>query len=123
MRAASMHHVTLMVHRQGMAYPVQQAYLAVAAELIGGTLILLGLFSRLWGLVLAGVMSVAFWLTSWPLLAGGDPWTVLFSLPIADFNRLFCQAGLFVLAIGVFLTGPGAASIDRAIFRREDAAS
>lgn len=105
-----------------MPYPIYQAYLAVAAELIGGALILLGLFSRLWGLALAGVMGAAFWLTSWPLLATGDPITALFNLPLGDFNRLFCQAGLFVLAFGVFLTGPGAVSIDRAIFRGEEAA-
>lgn len=112
-----MHNVTLLVHGQGMAYPVYQAYLAVAAELVGGALILLGLFSRLWGLALAGVLAVAFWLTSWPILVAGDPGSVLFSLSIEQFNRLFCQSGLFVLAFGVFLTGPGAVSIDRAIFR------
>ena len=118
LKAASLHHVTLMVHRHGMAYPVYQAYLATAVELLGGALILVGLFSRLWGLGLAGVMAVAFWFTSWPLLAAGNPFGTLFNLPIADFNRMFCQAALFVLAFGVFLTGPGAVSLDRAIFRR-----
>lgn len=121
LKAASLHHVTLMVHRHGMAYPVYQAYLATAVELLGGSLILLGLFSRLWGLGLAGVMAVAFWFTSWPLLAAGNPIGTLFSLPIPDFNRMFCQAALFVLAFGVFLTGPGALSLDRAIFRRAPA--
>lgn len=115
-----MHHVTLMVHRHGLAYPVYHAYAAVIAELVGGALILIGLFSRLWGIALAGVMVVAFWFTTWPVLAAGGGPGVLFTLSIPDFNRLFCQAGLFVLAFGVFLTGPGALSLDRVIFRPAD---
>jgi hypothetical protein len=33
-------------------------------------------------------------------------------------NLVFAQLGLFVLALGLFLIGPGAMSLDRAIFRR-----
>lgn len=111
--ARSLHRITLMVHAQGWSEPVYQAYAAVFVELVGGALLLLGLFSRLWGLGLAVTMAVAFLLTSWPTLQN----TSLFALSVADFNKLYCQTGLFVLAFGVMLTGAGALSLDRMIFR------
>lgn len=111
--ARSLHRITLMVHSQGWPEPVYQAYAAVFVELVGGALLFLGLFSRLWALGLAVTMAVAFLLTSWPTLQS----TSLFGLTIDEFNKLYCQAGLFVLAFGVMLTGAGALSLDRMIFR------
>jgi len=111
--AGALHRITLMVHAQGWPAPVAQAWMATAVELLGGALLVIGLFSRFWGLGLAITMGVAFWLTSWPLLQE----TSLFALPIPDYNRLFAQAGLFVLAFGVAMTGPGAVSLDRLLFR------
>jgi len=111
--AMALHRVTLMVHAEGWPLPVVQGWAAMTVELLGGALLLIGLFSRLWGLGLAVTMGVAFYLTSWPLLQD----TSLFALAIPDYNRLFAQAGLFALAFGVLLTGPGAVSLDRLLFR------
>jgi uncharacterized membrane protein YphA (DoxX/SURF4 family) len=83
------------------------------AEALGGALILVGLFSRVWGLGLAVTMGFAFWLTS--VAAVGE--YGFFSLPIPEFNRAFAQLGLFVLAVSVLLTGAGGMSLDRALFR------
>lgn len=117
----SLHAITLMCQRHGMAYPVYHAYAATAAELVGGVLILVGLFSRLWGLALAGTMVVAFWFTSAPIFAAKGSPMVLFDVAantFADFNRIHVQLALFVLAFGIFLVGAGAVSLDRMIFRR-----
>lgn len=117
----SLHAITLMVQRHGWAYPVYNAYAATAAELLGGALILVGLFARLWGLALAGTMAVAFWFTTAPMFAANGSPMVLFDIathPFADFNRMHVQGALFVLAFGVFLVGAGAVSLDRMIFRR-----
>jgi len=90
------------------------ARLAAFTELVGGGLLFVGLFSRFWGLGLAIAMGVAFYLTSWNLLLDSH----LLNLKVPDFNRMFTQTGLFLLAFGVFLTGAGPISLDRALFRK-----
>lgn len=70
-------------------------------ELVGGLLILLGLFTRPVAFVLAGEMAVAYWMfhaprNPYPVLNGGDA------------SILYC----FVFLLLVF-TGPGALSLDR----------
>ena len=115
-RAAGMHHVTLMLERNNFPQPLWMARLAAFTELLGGAMLLIGLFSRLWGLGLAIAMGTAFYLVS--MKTNGifrmDPRE--FALNIEHFNTAYCQAGLFVLAFGVFLTGAGPLSIDRILF-------
>lgn len=119
--ARKLHHVTLMLDAKGLPAPNWLALLAAWTELIGGGLILVGLFSRVWGLGLAITMCTAFYVTSLPALLGvGNLFTGLFNLPMDAFNGMFTQLGLFVLAFGVFLTGAGPISLDRALFRKGD---
>ena len=71
-------------------------------ELVGGVLILLGLFTRPVAFLLSGEMAVAYWLfhaprSPYPVLNGGDA------------AILYC----FVFLLFVF-TGPGAYSLDGA---------
>ncbi len=113
-RAKPLHGVTLMLDKAGWPAPVWMARLAAFTELVGGGLLFVGLFSRVWGLGLAIAMSVAFYLTSWNVLLDSH----LFSLDLPAFNQMFTQTGLFVLAFGVFLTGAGPISLDRALFRK-----
>lgn len=113
------HRVTLMLDAKGLPAPNWLALLAACTELVGGGLILVGLFSRVWGLGLAITMGTAFYVTSLPaLLAAGNLFTGLFNLPMDAFTGMFAQLGLFVLAFGVFLTGAGPISLDRALFRK-----
>ncbi len=115
-RAASMHNITLLVDSAGWPYPVWMARIAAFTELVGGALLLVGLFSRIWGLGMAIAMGVAFYLVSMGVnqVHTMDPFT--FAENIGAFNTLYSQAGLFVLAFGIFLTGPGPLSMDRALF-------
>jgi uncharacterized membrane protein YphA (DoxX/SURF4 family) len=115
-RASRMHFVTLMVDEQGWPYPVWAARLAAFTELIGGGLILIGLFSRLWGLGLACVMGVAFYLTSLPAILDNGP----HALTDQQYSTAYLQLALFVLAFGVLLTGAGLLSLDRLLFGRRD---
>ena len=112
--AKPLHVITLMLDKAGWPAPVWMARLAAFTELVGGGLLFVGLFSRFWGLGLAIAMGVAFYLTSWNLLLDSH----LFDLKVPDFNQMFTQTGLFVLAFGVFLTGAGPISLDRALFRK-----
>ena len=115
-RASRMHHITLMVENEGWPYPIWMARLAAFTELVGGVLILVGLFSRLWGLGLACVMGVAFYLTSLPAIAKSGP----LSLADQEIASMNLQLSLFVLAFGILLTGPGPLSLDRLLFGRRE---
>jgi uncharacterized membrane protein YphA (DoxX/SURF4 family) len=115
-RARRLYRIALMLDAAGWPdklKPGWMAWAAAGAECVGGALILIGLFSRVWGLSLAVTMGFAFWLTSMGPVADYG----IFALPIPDFNRVFAQVGLFVLAAGVLMTGAGGVSLDRALFR------
>ncbi len=117
--AKRLHTVTLAVENAGWAQPVTMAWLATLTELIGGALLLLGLFSRVWGLGLAVAMGVAFYLTSLPALLDMGLFAIAADMTggYAAYNRMFVQLALGTLALGVFLTGPGPLSLDRLLFR------
>lgn len=124
--------VALMLDNAGWEYsPVLFAWIAALTELIGGVLMLFGFLSRIWGLGLAITMAFAFYLTTLTgaglpmadapsLLDGGLHYLTEDPNYPARFNTMFVQLGFFVLAFGVFLTGPGAVSVDRLIFGREE---
>ena len=88
-----------------MGFPGFFAYIAGVLELFGGVLLVLGLFTRIVGLLLAGEMLVALWRVHG-----------LFSHPLAVHSYEFplvLAAGCFALAT----MGAGTVSFDHAIFR------
>lgn len=126
-RARQVEHLTIMLHNAGHPYPQAFAWIAMATEIIGGALLLIGLFSRVWGLGLAVAMAYAFALTSMPVIeAKMDP--AMTNRVLAFFSGFraiepqqqmgaFWQMMLFVAAWCIFIGGPGALSLDRLIFR------
>lgn len=109
--------VALMVDAHGWPQPRIMTWVAAYTELVGGILILIGLFSRLWGLGLAIVMGVAFYFTSLDGLrdAGFNPYTIM-SDNMQLFQTMFLQLSLCVLGLTVLFAGPGPISIDRLLF-------
>jgi len=114
--APAMHKVTLLLDSQGWPYSNWLALVLAATELVGGALLLIGFLARVWGMGLAIAMGVAFWLVTVqinqvfqtdPLAVAADP---------AKFQTMFLQLGLFMLALGVTLTGAGPLSLDRWLF-------
>ena len=87
-----------------MGLPAWTVYLAGVMEVFGGGLLVMGLFTRVAGLVLAVHMCVALWKFNLAegLLAVGE-----YEFP------LMLLAGAFALAT----TGAGVISFDRAIFK------
>jgi putative oxidoreductase len=80
-------------------------WVGAVLELVGGAMLMLGLFTRPVAFVLSGEMAVAYWMfhaprNFYPTLNGGDA------------AILFC----FIFLLFVF-TGPGAASLDGATRR------
>jgi putative oxidoreductase len=98
--------------------PGLNAWFIGGLELVGGALLLLGLFSRPIAFLLAGSMSVAFWTAERPALLG-----VFHDLDA--FLRADAFWFLFV-AVVVLTLGPGAISLDKLIGRflaRRDASA
>ncbi|MFZ3202120.1 MAG: DoxX family protein [Candidatus Acidiferrales bacterium] len=90
---------------KGMGFPGYFAYIAGIIETFGGGLLILGLFTRIAGLAIAGEMAVALWRVH-----------DIISAPMAVNNYQFplaLAAGAFALAT----TGAGTISLDHAIFR------
>jgi uncharacterized membrane protein YphA (DoxX/SURF4 family) len=115
-RAQGLHHVTLMLAEHRFPQPIWQARIAAFTELIGGSMLLLGLFSRVWGLGLAIAMGVAFYLVSMKMNLIFQTHPLVFSEDPFKASTAGIQLSLFVLAFGVFLTGAGPLSIDRMLF-------
>jgi len=76
-------------------------YVAAAIEIVGGLLVLVGLFTRYAAFIMSGEMAVAYWTAHVP--HGGF-------FPLANFGEsavLFCFVFLYI-----FFAGPGAYSVD-----------
>jgi uncharacterized membrane protein YphA (DoxX/SURF4 family) len=106
--------LALLVDRASIPFPVELAWGAAAVQLVGGACALLGMFTRVWGLLMSVMLAGLFVMTALPGLKSSGPFAMGADLS----NLVFAQLGLFVLALGLFLIGPGAMSLDRAIFRR-----
>jgi len=106
--------LALLVDRASIPFPVEVAWGAAAVQLVGGASALLGMFTRVWGLLMSVMLAGLFVMTALPGLKASGPFAMGADLS----NLVFAQLGLFVLALGLFLIGPGAMSLDRAIFRR-----
>ena len=83
--------------RYGIPFPDQSVYLAGTVEGLGGLLLVLGLFTRIAALVVAGNMAVA-------VLTGGRI--------DVDFYHTGLGSLLFVAAVFLVWSGPGRWAID-----------
>lgn len=128
-RVYGFHSITIMLYRAGNTHPVWMARLAVVTEVVGGLMMLIGLFTRLFGLGLAVVMCFAFYLTTWQTLSGMvDPsvtggvsrvWHGLTSfgkIGFGDQISVFNQLAHFGLAVIVLSMGAGKISVDHLLF-------
>lgn len=87
-----------------------QLWVGGLIELVGGTLIALGLFTRVTAFIASGTMAVAYTQFHWKLEFAASRW-----LPIVnkgELAALYCFVFLFIAT-----HGPGIASLDRR-FRR-----
>ncbi len=90
--------------------PGRACSIAGALEVVGGTLLFVGLFTRPVAFLLSGTMAFAYFLVHaprgfWPILNRGET------------PALYCFIFLFLAA-----AGPGAASLDGVLARRRQAA-
>ena len=109
-------------------WPIRLAYAVGVTELLGGIMLLLGLFTRLWSLGLAGVMVGALWMTAiGPVVVYGETgWPgFLPVLPaidhfdIAAWMQWILQLNLLAGALSLACLGAGGLSFDRLFFPTE----
>lgn len=112
-KARVVNELAIYLKQHNAPQPVLAAWLVALIGLIGGGLILIGLFTRLWALGLASIMGTAFALESIPAICAAKS---VFSLNLDTFNTAVASLALGVLAIGLLLTGAGILSLDAAIF-------
>jgi len=105
------------------SWPIRLAWAAAIAETLGGTLVLVGLFTRLSALTLAWTIGVACWLTViGPAVQSGE--TALGFLPRhGRFDPAWMMPlwhlSLLTGALALFFAGPGGASLDSVIFAKD----
>lgn len=90
-----------------MGFPSYFAYIAGVVEFFGGWLLVLGLFTRISALLLAGEMAIAIVRVHIP--QGGLMTVSNYQFPLA----------LAVAAFALVAVGAGAISLDRAIFKNK----
>lgn len=116
----SLHELTLVFDGLRLPRPEVWAWTVTVFELVGGSLLLVGLFSRVWAAGLS-LWSLALLYLSTPSIS--DTFFALWTP--TDPNALLPRAlalsllAIFVIALGVMLTGPGKFSLDGLIFRRD----
>ena len=87
-------------------------------QLIGGVLLLLGLFTRVVALGLATLIAGAFYQVTLQQNGMFDMSPFHWRLDSGMWYAITSQAGLFVLALGLFLTGGGPLCADTLLWRR-----
>jgi uncharacterized membrane protein YphA (DoxX/SURF4 family) len=106
--------LALLVDRAQLPFAVEIAWAAAGVQLLGGAFALLGMFTRVWGFLMSVMLTALFLITALPGIRASG----LFSMSAEQQNLVFAQLGLLVMSLGLFLIGPGAMSLDRAIFRK-----
>ena len=113
----SLHELTLVFDTHGLPRPEIWAWTVTAFELFGGSLILLGLFTRLWATGLT-VWAIALLLLNTPssAIAWDSIWQTTDPNLAAVRTLVLMQLSLIVLAASLLLTGAGKLSVDGVIF-------
>ncbi len=112
----ALHELTLAIDGLGIPAPHVSAWVLTVFELVGGALLLVGLFSRIWAAGLLVWLVALFALESWPSIRG----TWFFTTPKPELSQAISQLALAVLALLVVSTGAGRWSLDGLIFRRAE---
>lgn len=122
MEQRKLYGLALTADKARLPFPIPLAWAVSAVQLVGGALMLLGCLSRVVSLLMMVIVAGAFVTTTLPYMSSQSA-SWFFQMTTANYNLVFAQLGLFVLALSVFLVGAGALSVDRALFRRRPGAA
>ena len=113
LQARSLHELTLDFDARHMPKPYIAAWVVSIFELVGGGLLLIGLFSRVW----AG--GIAFWAVALFGLSGlhGVSWGDMWWTTVPARASMLSLVTVATLALGIAFSGAGAFSLDSLVFR------
>ena len=86
-------------NRARIPFPTEVAWGVAGVQLVGGAFVLMGLFSRVWGVLMATIVAALFVMTGMPVIKSGGV-RAFFHFTPDQSNMVFAQLGLFVLANG-----------------------
>jgi putative oxidoreductase len=115
LQARSLHELTLEFDAKGMPRPFIAAWTISVIELLGGAMLLIGLFSRIWA------AGIAFWAIALFGLSGliqNGLWNDLWTTTAAARASTLGLLTIATLALGIVFKGAGSFSLDAMIFRR-----
>ncbi len=113
----NLNHFVLRLDDCKVPQPLIVGWVCAIAELVGGFILLVGLFTRWFALLLfiGGVFHI--WLMTWPQVRNALPWEWQ-----QDKMHLFASSLTTILmSLSLLLTGPGRFSLDRLIFAKHHA--
>ena len=115
-RARALFEKAILIETTGLGSPVLFAWLAVLFQIIGSSLLLPGLLSRVWAFGLCIISAANFVLLTLPELCAQP---MMFLSPTGDALTQTlgaAQLGLFGCSLVILFCGPGAFSLDRLLF-------
>ena len=106
----------ILIEATGLGSPLLFAWLVVLVQIVGGSLLLLGLLSRVWALGLCVITAGNFVMLTMPTICATP---MMFFSPSGDQVIQILgasQLGLFGCSLLILFCGPGAFSMDRLLF-------
>ncbi|MSR34008.1 MAG: DoxX family protein [Phycisphaerales bacterium] len=97
--------------------PLIVGWVCAIAELVGGIILLAGLFTRWFALLLFIASGLHIWLMTWPQLRAALPW----DWRVETMHEFSTALTAVLLSLSLLLTGAGRFSLDRLLFAKHDA--
>ncbi len=113
----NLNHFILRLDDVKVPQPLVVGWVCAIAELVGGFLLLIGLFTRWFALLIVIGSALQFWLITWPQVRGTLPW----DWQVGTMHVFVYVLSAVLISFSLLLTGPGRFSLDRLMFPKHDA--
>jgi len=113
----NLNHFILRLDDSKVPQPLIVGWVCAIAELVGGIVLLVGLFTRWFALLLLIGGAFHMWLMTWPQIRGALPW----DWQVGTMHAFSTALTTVFISFSLVLTGPGRFSLDRLLFAKPDA--
>ena len=113
----NLNHFILRLDDSKVPQPLIVGWVCAIAELVGGLVLLVGLFTRWCALLLLIGGAFHMWLMTWPQIRGALPW----DWQVGTMHAFSTALTTVFISFSLVLTGPGRFSLDRLLFAKPDA--
>ena len=113
----NLNHFILRLDDSKVPQPLIIGWACAIAELVGGIVLLVGLFTRWFALLLLIGGAFHMWLMTWPQIRGVLPW----DWQVGTMHAFATALTAVFISFSLLLTGPGRFSLDRMLFAKHDA--